>query len=84
MFILFQVNHTTGNSVYGPASRSAEKLREYLFNREGIQWEEGGSWWGSRDPTEEEKSWDWFSGASNRGRTTHTAFIRPLEVLEGN
>ena len=83
MFILFQINHTTGAGGFGPASKSAEKLRDHLFQTEGTKWEAGGSWW-DRDPTEEEKAWDWFSGASNGGGTTHTAFIRPLEVLEEN
>jgi len=79
MYVLWQQNHTTGHVSLGPASESAEKLREHLFSSENIKWRPGHPF--SDHPPEEQKSWDWYWGHSTNSGTTYTAFIRPLEVL---
>lgn len=81
MFILWQQNHTTGKTEFGPAARSIEVLTEHLDASEDITWKDGPVGW-SDSPPEEWRTWNWFSGSSRGGQTTHTAFIRPLEVLE--
>jgi len=85
MFVLYQINHTTGAAHYGPVSRSTQALQTHLQSVEGIDWTEGGSHWG-RDNTPEEDEWEWFSGVSpgvlpGYGTTTYTAFIRPIEEI---
>jgi hypothetical protein len=87
MFVLFQINHTTGARSFGPVSRSDTGLRAHLFeNAKGVEWSEGGSMWG-RDNTPEEDEWEWFSGVSNDHpgyNTTHTAYIRPIKELHSD
>jgi len=78
MFILWQQNHTNGHTEFGPAG-SVDALKEHMAQGD-IIWENGTAGF-SDTPPEEWKEWDWFSGVSRGGQTTHTAFIRPLEVL---
>ena len=82
MFILWQQNHTTGRTESGPAAKTVERLKERLESDEEITWKEGTAYEFSDNPPEEWKAWDWFCGSSRGGQTTHTAFIRHLEVLE--
>jgi len=81
MFVLWQQNHTTGASKVGPAACSVERLKEHMAQGE-IEWTEGTAEELQDNPPDEWRVWDWFYGSSNNGGTTHTAHIRPLEVLD--
>jgi len=80
MFILWQQNHTNGRAEFGPAASSVDALKEHMAQGE-VTWKDGTAYEFSDTPPEEWKGWDWFVGASRGGQTTHTAYIRPLEVL---
>jgi hypothetical protein len=82
MFILWQQNHTTGKTEFGPAASSIETLHEHMQTGEDITWKDGTPYEFSDTPPDEWKTWNWFCGVSRGGQTTHTAFIRPLEVLD--